>query len=251
MVDQEYSAKDIKVLEGLKAVQKRPAMYIGSTGESGLHHLVYEVVDNCIDEVLAGYCKNISVVVKEDGSVKVVDDGRGIPVDTHKKYNISAVEVIMTKLHSGGKFDNNSYKVSGGLHGVGVSVVNALSTWVKAEVCRNGSLYAQEYKQGKPKAAVKKTGKCNQTGTTITFNPDPSIFKEIKYDWEKILSHLRQQAYLTKGITLIIEDKREKIERSYTFHFEIPSISSMRYSHVNLPLQTEVIDDVINILTDE
>jgi DNA gyrase subunit B len=224
-----YEAKDIYVLEGLEPVRKRPGMYIGSTGPEGLHHLIWEVADNCLDEFMAGFGETMIVSLLPDNQVRIQDNGRGIPVDIHPQTKKSALETVMCTLHAGGKFGGQSYKVAGGLHGVGVSVVNALSTWVKAEVCRNGSLYMQEYKQGKPKAAVKKTGKCDQTGTTITFNPDPSIFKEIKYDWEKILSHLRQQAYLTKGITLIIEDKREKVEHTYTFHFEGGIISYVKY----------------------
>ena len=224
-----YEAKDIYVLEGLEPVRKRPGMYIGSTGTEGLHHLIWEVADNCLDEFMAGFGETMVVSLLPDNQVRVQDNGRGIPVDIHPQTKKSALETVMCTLHAGGKFGGQSYKVAGGLHGVGVSVVNALSAWAKAEVCRNGSLYMQEYKQGKPKAAVKKIGKCNQTGTTITFSPDPSIFKEIKFDWEKILSHLRQQAYLTKGITLIIEDKREKIEHTYTFHFEGGIISYVKY----------------------
>ena len=224
-----YEAKDIYVLEGLEPVRKRPGMYIGSTGGEGLHHLVWEVADNCLDEFMAGFGDKMTVTLLPDNQVKVQDNGRGIPVDIHPQTKKSALETVMCTLHAGGKFGGQSYKVAGGLHGVGVSVVNALSIWAKAEVCRNGYLYIQEYKQGKPKANVKKSGKCQETGTIITFSPDPSIFKEIKFDWDKILGHLRQQAYLTKGITIIIKDLRNKLERSYTFHFEGGIISYIKY----------------------
>ncbi len=224
-----YEAKDIYVLEGLEPVRKRPGMYIGSTGTEGLHHLVWEVADNCLDEFMAGFGDRMTVTLLPDDQVKVEDNGRGIPVDIHPQTKKSALETVMCTLHAGGKFGGQSYKVAGGLHGVGVSVVNALSIWAKAEVCRNGYLYIQEYKQGNPKANVKKSGKCAGTGTTIAFSPDPAIFKEIKFDWDKILGHLRQQAYLTKGITIIIKDLRNKLERSYTFHFEGGIISYIKY----------------------
>ena len=224
-----YEAKDIYVLEGLEPVRKRPGMYIGSTGTEGLHHLIWEVADNCLDEFMAGFGNTMKVILMPDDQVKISDNGRGIPVDIHQQTKKSALETVMCTLHAGGKFGGQSYKVAGGLHGVGVSVVNALSSWVKAEVCRDGNLYVQEYKQGKPKTKVQKAGKCKEAGTTITFSPDTTIFKEIKYDWEKILGHLRQQAYLTKGITVIIEDKREKLEHSYTFHFEGGIISYIKY----------------------
>src|SRR3990170_2225956 len=186
-----YTAKDIYVLEGLEPVRKRPGMYIGSTGVEGLHHLIWEVVDNSLDEAMAGYAKNISVTLLSGNKVRVVDDGRGIPVDIHKQTKVSALETVMTTLHAGGKFGGESYKIAGGLHGVGVSVVNALSDWLRAEVCRDGERHAQEYERGKPKYKVKKIGKCpvDQTGTTVTFSPDPEIFKEIRFDWQRILSH--------------------------------------------------------------
>ena len=232
-----YTAKDIYVLEGLEPVRKRPGMYIGSTGVDGLHHLVWEVVDNSIDEAMGGYAKNIAVTLQPENRVMVVDDGRGIPVEVHKQTKKSALETVMTTLHAGGKFGGESYKVAAGLHGVGVSVVNALSAWLKAEVCRDGTQYAQEYKRGKPTAAVKKTGKCGGSGTAVTFEPDPEIFPEIAFDWERILERLRQQAYLTRGITLVLRDERSAakakdgsaIVPSYTFHFEGGIVSYVRF----------------------
>ncbi len=216
-----YGAKEITVLEGLEPVRKRPGMYIGSTGSAGLHHLIWEVVDNSIDEAMAGYCTHITVTLNKDGSVSVEDNGRGIPVDTHKQFKVSALELVLTKLHAGGKFGAGGYKVSGGLHGVGVSVVNALSTWVKAEVKRDGKLWMQEYQRGKPKTKVKPVRNVRGTGTTITFRPDPEIFQTLDFNWETILGHLRQQAYLTKGVSMTVRDRRSKEqEKDYTFHFE-------------------------------
>ena len=217
----DYGAKDIFVLEGLEPVRKRPGMYIGSTGVDGLHHLIWEVVDNSIDEAMAGFAKNISVVLLPKNQVRVVDDGRGIPVDIHKQTKKSALETVLTTLHAGGKFGGDAYKVAGGLHGVGVSVVNALSIWLKAEVCKDGFLYTQEYERGKPKYNVKKVGKCDGSGTAITFEPDAEIFKEIEYNWEKILERIRQQAYLNQGIHVIIHDERKKgEEKAHAFYFE-------------------------------
>ncbi|NOU19352.1 MAG: DNA topoisomerase (ATP-hydrolyzing) subunit B [Bacteroidales bacterium] len=206
----DYSADSIQVLEGLEAVRLRPAMYIGDTGVKGLHHLVYEVVDNSIDEAMAGHCTNIDVVINEDGSVTVTDDGRGIPVDYHEKEKKSALEVVLTVLHAGGKFDKDSYKVSGGLHGVGVSCVNGLSKVLIAEVHRNGKLYRQEYSRGKPLANVEIIGETNRTGTTITFMPDEQIFTQTtEYNFEILSSRLRELAFLNKGIYLSMTDKRE------------------------------------------
>jgi len=219
--DGEYTAKDIYVLKGLEPVRKRPGMYIGSTSLDGLHHLIWEVVDNSLDEAMAGYAKSIEVVLLLDNRVRVSDDGRGIPVEKHADTKKSALETVMTTLHAGGKFGGDAYKVSGGLHGVGVSVVCALSTFMEAEVQRDGGKYVQEYFRGIPKSAVKRVGDSKKTGTTITFDADPQIFPEIKYDLKKILNHLRQQAYLTRGVRINIKDERKKGEEaSYTFYFE-------------------------------
>jgi len=208
----DYSAGSIQVLEGLEAVRKRPAMYIGDVSIKGLHHLVYEVVDNSIDEALAGYCTEINVTINEDGSITVVDNGRGIPIDYHEKEKKSALEVVMTVLHAGGKFDKESYKVSGGLHGVGVSVVNALSESLRAEIHRNGKIYFQEYKKGKPGSEVQEQGTTEKSGTIITFKPDASIFSEIEFRYEILAARLRELAFLNKGISLTILDKREMQE---------------------------------------
>ncbi len=206
---EEYSASNIQVLEGLEAVRKRPAMYIGDISEKGLHHLVYEVVDNSIDEALAGFAKEINVTINEDNSITVVDDGRGIPVDMHEKEHKSALEVVLTVLHAGGKFDKGSYKVSGGLHGVGVSCVNALSTYLRAEVRRNGNVYAQEYSCGKPTTELMIAGKSDHTGTSITFKPDGSIFTTTVYNYDTLANRLRDLAFLNAGITLHLTDMRQ------------------------------------------
>jgi len=224
-----YTAKDIYVLEGLEPVRRRPAMYIGTTGPEGLHHLVWECVDNSLDEAMAGFCKNIEVTLLPQNRVKTVDDGRGIPVEKHPQTKKSALETVMTTLHAGAKFGGKAYQVAGGLHGVGVSVVCALSSWMKAEVCRNGQRFFQEYAKGKPKAKIKKEGKCKQTGTAVIFEPDPEIFKEIKFDLKKILNHLRQQAYLTKGVKITVQDHRCPEKRSYTFYFEGGLASYVKY----------------------
>ena len=205
-----YTAENIQVLEGLEAVRKRPAMYIGDIGVKGLHHLVYEVVDNSIDEALAGYCNNIDVTIFEDNSISVKDDGRGIPTELHKKENRSALEVVMTVLHAGGKFDKDTYKVSGGLHGVGVSCVNALSIHLKAIVHRNGKIHVQEFSQGKPLYPVKETGETTVSGTEVIFKPDPGIFDILEYKYETLATRLRELAFLNRGIRLSIKDLREK-----------------------------------------
>ncbi|MBR3518718.1 MAG: DNA topoisomerase (ATP-hydrolyzing) subunit B [Paludibacteraceae bacterium] len=246
-----YSAKNIQVLEGLEAVRKRPAMYIGDISERGLHHLVYEVVDNSIDEALAGYCKNIKVDILEDNSISVEDDGRGIPVDLHEKEKKSALEVVMTVLHAGGKFDKGTYKVSGGLHGVGVSCVNALSTKLVAEVCRGGKRYIQEYACGKPLYAVKEVGTADKTGTKVTFHPDSSIFTETVYKYDILANRLRDLAYLNAGIRITLTDHRVDAEgnmRSDVFHSERGLGEFVEYLDST---REHLIPDVIHINTDK
>jgi DNA gyrase subunit B len=212
-----YDATSIKVLGGLEAVRLRPAMYIGSTGEMGLHHLVWEVVDNSVDEALAGFCDEINVVVHEDNSVTVTDNGRGIPVDMHATEKRAAAEVVMTVLHAGGKFDSDTYKVSGGLHGVGVSVVNALSDWLDLEIWRDGEVWEQSYNAGKPKAKLKATGKTRKTGTKITFHPDPAIFESHKYSYDILAQRLRELAFLNKGLKITLTDERS--DKAVEFRF--------------------------------
>ena len=212
-----YGADAIQVLEGLEAVRKRPGMYIGDTGVRGLHHLIWEIVDNSIDEAMAGHCKTITVTIHMDNSVTVEDDGRGIPVDIHKVEKVSALEVVLTKLHAGGKFDNNAYKVSGGLHGVGVSVVNALSETVTAEVKRQGKVYVQQYERGKPLAAVKEVGVTDKTGTKIVFKPDREIFETHEYSFDTVANRLRELSYLNRGIKIIFKDERsEKVQEFFS-----------------------------------
>jgi len=236
-----YTAKDIYVLEGLEPVRKRPGMYIGSTGIDGLHHLVWEVIDNGLDEAMSGYAKNIAVTLLPNNRVMIVDDGRGIPVETHKQTKKSALETVMTTLHAGGKFGGESYKVAAGLHGVGVSVVNALSKRLRVEVCRDGNQYAQEYTRGKATGAVKKIGKCDGSGTAVTFEPDPEVFKEIRFEWDRILERIRQQAYLTRGVTIMLRDERNVAQAndgsslipSYTFSFEGGIVSYVKHLNRN------------------
>ena len=230
----EYNAKNINVLKGLDAVRKRPAMYIGDISSRGLHHLVNEVVDNSIDESLAGFCDKIEITIREDGSITVQDNGRGIPVDIHPEEKRSALEVVMTVLHAGGKFDKNSYKVSGGLHGVGVSVVNALAEWLKAEVRRDGKIYFQEFRKGVPVAKVKEIGKAGkkETGTKITFFPDPEIFNTTEFKFSTLAERMRELAYLNKTITIIIKDERNGGEEE-TFHFKGGLIEFVQYLDEN------------------
>ncbi len=229
-----YSAKDITVLEGLDPVRKRPGMYIGNTASEGLHHLIWEVVDNSIDEAMAGYCNEIEVKILPGNIISESDNGRGIPVEKHATTKKSTLETVLTVLHAGGKFGGSGYKVSGGLHGVGVSVVNALSEWVRAEVKRDGKLWVQEYKRGKAVHNVKAVKPAKGTGTTIIFKPDPQIFTVLEYDWNEIITHLRQQAYLTKGIKIRIVDEREKANvKKYNFYFEGGVASYVRHLNHN------------------
>ena len=215
-----YDAKDIYVLEGLEPVRKRPAMYIGSTGPDGLHHLIWEVIDNGLDECMAGFANEINLKILPENRIECLDNGRGIPVDIHPQTKKSALETVMTTLHAGAKFGSKAYQVAGGLHGVGVSVVCALSKYLKAEVCRGGIKYVQEYSKGKAKKKVQKDGKCKQTGTRVCFEPDSEIFKEIEFNLKRILNHLRQQAYLTKGVKITVSDQRQKPVKNYAFYFE-------------------------------
>ena len=228
-----YDASQITVLEGLEPVRVRPGMYIGSTGPAGLHHLVYEIVDNSVDEALAGYCKHITVTINEDNSITVTDDGRGMPVDIHPKLGIPAVEVIHTQLHAGGKFGDGGYKVSGGLHGVGASVVNALSTHMIVEVKRNGNLYKQEYKRGKTVTELEIIGTSKDTGSKTTFWPDAEIFDETVFDYDTLQRRMREMAFLNKGLRISIEDKREGKKKKESFHYEGGIIEFVQYLNKN------------------
>ena len=245
----DYSADNIQVLEGLEAVRKRPAMYIGDVGVKGLHHLVYEVVDNSIDEALAGYCSNIEVFIHQDNSISVQDNGRGIPTGLHKKENRSALEVVMTVLHAGGKFDKDTYKVSGGLHGVGVSCVNALSKDLKVKVEREGTVFEQEYKMGIPQYSVKEIGKTDKSGTRVTFYPDDSIFTVSEYNYDTLAARMRELAFLNKGICISLTDEREQDENgdniSETFQSEgglsefVKYLDSSREALISEPIFVE------------
>ncbi|HEY6572754.1 MAG TPA: DNA topoisomerase (ATP-hydrolyzing) subunit B [Candidatus Eisenbacteria bacterium] len=226
-----YDARNIQVLKGLEGVRKRPAMYIGSTGQSGLHHLVYEVVDNSVDEALAGYCDEVRVTIHNDTSVTVWDNGRGIPVDTHPTQNRPAVEVVMTTLHAGGKFDENTYKVSGGLHGVGVSVVNALSEWLEVEVRRGGKCYQQRYEHGDVATDLKELGPSEETGTSVHWKPDPTIFETTDYNFDTLSQRLRELAFLNKGIRLLFQD--ERTGRKHDFQYEGGIVSFVKYLNEN------------------
>ena len=238
----QYDAAQIQVLEGLEAVRKRPGMYIGSTGAKGLHHLVYEVVDNSIDEALAGYCKTIHVTIQKDNSIMVEDDGRGMPVDKHPKLGIPAVEVIHTVLHAGGKFGGGGYKVSGGLHGVGASVVNALSTHMEVEIKRNGKIYRQCYEKGKTVSKLEVIGESKKTGSKTTFWPDPEIFETTVFDFATLEHRLREMAFLNKGIKIIFKDEREGQKRSETFHYEGGIKEFVKFQNQNkTPLHPDII----------
>ncbi|HBR33898.1 MAG TPA: DNA topoisomerase (ATP-hydrolyzing) subunit B [Firmicutes bacterium] len=235
-----YNAEQIQILEGLEAVRKRPSMYIGSTGERGLHHLVYEVVDNSIDEAMAGYCDQINITLRTDGAVVTEDNGTGIPVDIHPKEKVSALQVVMTKLHAGGKFGGEHYQVSGGLHGVGVSVVNALSLWLEVEVRRNGKIYYQKYERGKPQAEVKVIGETKGTGTTVTFKPDPEIFEICEFDLDTLVHRFRELAFLTRGLRITIKD--ERVDKELSYHYEGGIVSFVEHlNKTKTPLSKEII----------
>ena len=252
LASNDYSASNIQVLEGLEAVRKRPSMYIGDTSERGLHHLVNEVIDNSIDEALAGYCSEINLYINEDNSITVKDNGRGIPVDFHEKEQRSALEVVMTVLHAGGKFDKGTYKVSGGLHGVGVSCVNALAIYLKAEVHREGSVYMQEYSKGKPYEPVRKVGETDVSGTIVTFKPDDSIFTVLEYRYDILSTRLRELAFLNAGIRLVITDKRVVKEdgsfKTDSFYSERGLEEFVKYIDRS---KESLIDDAVHIVTEK
>jgi DNA gyrase subunit B len=236
-----YTSRHLQVLKGLEAVRKRPGMYIGSTSARGLHHLVYEVVDNAIDEAMAGYCSEIGVTIHEDDSITVTDDGRGIPVDIHPTEKIPGVELALTQLHAGGKFDKDSYKVSGGLHGVGVSVVNALSESLEVDVKRDGFAWHQEFARGLKKSELEKGEKTKETGTTVHFKPDPEIFTELRYQWDTLATRLRELAYLNRGVVIVLRDEREQ-KRDERFHFEGGIVQYVEYLRGKKnPLHEEVV----------
>ena len=251
-VEHDYGAEEIQILEGLEAVRKRPGMYIGSTSERGLHHLVYEIVDNSVDEALAGFCSEIQVFINEDNSITVIDNGRGIPIGIHPKKGIPAVEVVFTILHAGGKFGGGGYKVSGGLHGVGASVVNALSSWLEVEISKDGKLYKQRYERGKVMYPLKEIGTSAFDGTKVTFMPDDTIFETNEFDYDTLRSRLRETAFLTKGLKVVLTDKREGKEKERSFHYEGGIKEFVEYINRHKePLYKEVIycegskDDVV------
>src|SRR6266496_2761642 len=233
-----YDASQIQVLEGLEPVRKRPGMYIGSTGFDGVHHLIKEIADNSIDEAIAGFATRVDIILLEDGGITIIDDGRGIPVDKHAKTGLSTLEVVLTVLHAGGKFGGSGYKVSSGLHGVGASVVNALSTWLKVRVCKDGGIYEQEYRAGVPLVPVERVGDTTEpNGTTIGFLADNTIFTTLDYGFETLSQRFREMAYLTKGLTITLVDERPGVgdEREWTFYFEGGIVSFVR--HLNLSRQ--------------
>ncbi len=241
-MSKEYGADQIQILEGLEAVRRRPGMYIGSTSARGLHHLVYEIVDNAIDEALGGYCSVIDVSINKDNSITVIDNGRGIPVEMNKKKGVSTVEVVFTILHAGGKFGGGGYKVSGGLHGVGASVVNALSQWLEVVVEVDGKMYKQRYERGKVMYPLKEIGTTDRTGSTITFLPDDEIFEETNFDFDTLKQRLREMAFLTKGLKIILRDKREEEEVVREFHYEGGIKEYVQYLNKH---KTVLYDDII------
>jgi DNA gyrase subunit B len=248
MTQQEYTAKKIQVLKGLEAVRKRPAMYIGSTDLHGMHHLVYEVVDNSVDEALAGFCTDVEVIIHEDGHASVTDNGRGIPIDMHLEQRRPAVEVVMTTLHAGGKFEHDAYKVSGGLHGVGVSVVNALSEWLEVEIWRDGKTYFQRYERGKPAADLAERGPTDRSGTLVTFLPDAKIFGKVDYNFETLAQRLRELAFLNRGLKIVFEDRRPTKHKRHDFQFDGGIVEFVKYIDQT---KTPVMPDPVYIHTEK